>query len=78
MVGNLCLGFGNSSLELHFADFGIFGASQTPSLVSRPKILTNTKPPPQFLPLRFVARIDCESNAESIKKGDSTFGESQK
>ena len=32
---------GNSSLELHSADFGIFGASQTPSLVSAPKIPKN-------------------------------------
>ncbi len=31
----------NSSLELHSADFGIFGASQTPSLVSAPKIPKN-------------------------------------
>ena len=31
----------NSPLELHSADFGIFGASQTPSLVSSPKIPKN-------------------------------------
>ena len=35
------LGVGNSPLELHSADFGIFGASQTPSLVSAPKIPKN-------------------------------------
>ncbi len=32
---------GNSPLELHSADFGIFGASQTSSLVSAPKIQKN-------------------------------------
>ncbi len=32
---------GNSPLELHSADFGIFGASQTPSLASRPKFAEN-------------------------------------
>ena len=38
---NLPLDSRNSSLELHSADFGIFGASQTPSLVSAPKIPKN-------------------------------------
>ncbi len=38
-IGYLC--GGNSSLELHSADFGIFGASQTSSLVSAPKIPKN-------------------------------------
>ena len=38
---NSSLGEGNSPLELHSADFGIFGASQTPSLVSAPKIPKN-------------------------------------
>ena len=41
VCGNLSLGEGNSPLELHSADFGIFEASQTPSLVSAPKIPKN-------------------------------------
>ena len=37
-----------------FALVRIFWASQTPSLVSRPKIFTNTKAIPQILELFFV------------------------
>ncbi len=40
-LGNLSLDSRNSPLELHSVDFGIFGASQTPSLVSAPKIPKN-------------------------------------
>lgn len=39
--GNLFWGKGNLSLELHSADFWIFGALQTPSLVLSPKIPKN-------------------------------------
>ena len=39
--GNLPLGEGNSSLELHSADSANFECSQTPSLVSAPKIPKN-------------------------------------
>ncbi|MGX3011923.1 hypothetical protein ACWIUD_10275 [Helicobacter sp. 23-1044] len=39
--------FGNSSLGASFALVKILGRSQTASLVSHPKIFTNTKLPPQ-------------------------------
>ena len=40
-LGNLSLGGGNSSLELHSADSANFGRSQTQSLASRPKFAEN-------------------------------------
>ena len=48
-LGAICSGVCN------FALIRIFGISQTPSLVSIPKILTNTKPTPPLLRLLWLS-----------------------
>ncbi len=61
-------GFGNLSLELHSADFGIFGASQTPSLVSAPKIPKNYESQTKNPSIVFHAiRALRESNINFVK-----------
>ena len=49
--GKKCRWFGNLFLGASFALVRIFGTPQTISLAFIPKILTNTKPPPQLLRL---------------------------
>lgn len=58
-------GFGNLSLGIHSADFGIFGVSQTPSLVSAPKTPKNyesqTENPSVVVAKATNLQIKCES-----------------
>lgn len=56
---------GNSSLELHSADFGIFGISQTPSLISAPKIPKNYES--QIENLSVVDSVQGAESSEKIK-----------
>ncbi|MGX3011150.1 lipid A deacylase LpxR family protein [Helicobacter sp. 23-1044] len=67
----------NSSLGAFFAFVKILGRSQTASLVSHPKIFTNTKPPPQILELFYRQKTPSLRVSEaSVAIQDSANAES--
>ena len=64
---------GNSPLELHSADFGIFGASQTPSLVSAPKIPKNYESQTENPSVVDSANL---SNSQNLEENSAKIAES--
>ena len=62
---------GNSSLGLHSADFGIFGASQTSSLVSAPKIPKNHESQTEN-----PSVVDSARNAQNLGENSAKIAES--
>ena len=69
-------GFGNLSLGIHSADFGIFGASQTPSLVSAPKTPKNYESQTENLSVVVAKATNLQIKCESKYSVIARFGDS--